>query len=344
MADLEQAWTRAASAIGGELELVSNTLVHAPHLVAEVGKNRLEAGITTSGNDIITWVSGEAIGAFGLRLLVSASESYPFAESFEFSSGNSEFDACLTTRTNDAPFARLWLDDEVQRAIAVTRDYHFIVADEAVSAWRHGQESDADNLIATLRAVVALGARGDRIRSEWHHLAAHIGGRIDDNTSRWRPDGALSISVTLAGTTAHVAGFFGALGKRRAGRGLFTRVRCERTTRSADQFVISDEAGRQALNPQLAGELQRCEVADDAVNQLYAVVAEAPERTGTRLDADMCERLIAARPEVIIAEEDQVTLFFLGFETDPVRVRAGVEIVAAMALDATAAGLAGPYR
>ena len=334
-------WHEAAEAVGGTVEDAG-----AGHLVAlRVDGCVFEAGTTTGGPNPMTWLASEAPGSAGLRLAVSQQDDFPFREAFAIDSGDPEFDDRFSIKTNDAPFARLWLDDEVRGGIAeASRDYHFLLERGRCRAWRFAEESQPEELANVLRALAKLSQRGQALRREWELLAEHLGGKLVARAGADKAEGTMSIHVKLPQVTVIVDAFYGALARKRAGRGLFTRVRCARRSLHRDRYAIHDADGRRALRPRLPVSLRPLTVDHAALSQRYRVECEDLERAAERLSEKLCDRIMDARPEIIIADPEHVTVFFLGYESDPERVCAGIEITESLAVDLTPEGLAGPYR
>lgn len=340
--ELHTHWEAAVRDIGGTVEHVRGGRL----IAVSVDDCVIEGGTTPTGHSVITWLAANAPGSSGLRLAVSERGNVPFREAFSITSGDPEFDERFSIKTNDAPFARLWLDDRVRECIAATgRDYHFLLENGHCRAWRFAEEDDPEHLTRVALALAALSSRGNSLQREWMRLADRIGGRLARDASTWRPDGAISIHVKLGHTTVVVDGFFGALGRRRPGRGLFTRVRCPRHSLDRDHYVVHDPRGRRALRPRLPAPLRPLAVDHEALaGRRYRIECEDPEAAGARFGGAAGDRIAAAGPEIIIGEPHQVTLFFLGFETDPDRVRAGIGVAESLAVEIKPHGLAGPYR
>ncbi|MEM9490913.1 MAG: hypothetical protein AAGC55_17325, partial [Myxococcota bacterium] len=302
------------------------------------------AGTTVVSGSEMTWLTSPAPFSAGLRLAVSHQESYPFREAFSIASGDSEFDQRFAIKTNDGPFARVWLDEHVRDCIAASDGYHFILEDGSCRAWRFCSGGGDDELARAMRALAALSERGRLLHREWLGLADRLGGKLIAAPAHATSGGAMVIHVKLAHATVAVAGFFGALGRRRPGRGVLTRVRCTRPTPSRDYYAIHDALGRRALRPRLPVPLHPLLIDHPAVADRYRIECQDPDLAAQRFDRRLCERIIAAQPEIIIGDPRQVTVFFLEFEVDVARMRAGVAIAESLAVDVRPQGLAGPYR
>jgi hypothetical protein len=314
-------------------------------LTATIDDNPVEAGITRAGTDVLTWIAAEAPYSVGLRLAVTPMARYPFKRAFRISTGHAELDRRFDTLTNDAPYARLWLEERVRELLASVRGYHFILEGGRCHAWRRGVETDGDNLFGVIQAVAALGNRGREIRRSWEWTCRSLGGRLLDGRRMCRSAGTVpSIEIESRGVYARIDGFLGCLGPRREGRGLFTRVRCRRVGGPRDHYLLEDRSGRKSLGPRLRVDARSVTDPGFGLPSVYRVRAQSPRALRGRIGRSLARKLRRARPEVVLADDHAVTLFFLGFETGPDRIRTGVEIAAELGVEAISMPSCGPYR
>lgn len=345
MTDRLQSWASAIEAVGGrELNEVRDSLVS-----VLVDDCRMQVGITGT----VVWLTADAPGTDGLRLAISESDSYPFRESFTVDTGDIAFDDVFAVKTNDAPFARLWLDDGVRAGISASREYHYLIENGRSQAWRFVDADSGsrsfdqcrhDRRVAVLRALGVFSRRGLGLDDEWRRLADHLGGRVVSSPISVHAGGGVSIRVGLSGETVEIDGFLGGLARRRRGRGLFTRIRCPRRTVTYDEYVILDDDGRRDVRPRPLVDTEPLRVGDGVFGERYDVECERPELVLARLDDDMRARVLTAGPEVIVAERSVVTVFFLGFEPDAERIREGIGIAHALAFEGAEPAVVGPYR
>lgn len=339
MAGARDVWAAAIEEAGGQVDDEANDYL----IRALLDGKYLEIGITNSS--AVTWLATDAPASTGLRLAVSPSDSYPFPDAFTIESGDAAFDEQLTIKTNDAPFARLWLDDDVRALMTAGRGYHFLLEKGHARAWRFaiGHSEEHVDRVSVVRALVALGNRGHLLQSEWSTLAGHLGAHVVSHIGP-RPNGVLSMRIQLAHETIDIDGFYGGLARRRLGSGLFTRVRCARRSDRRDQYVIHDAGGRRHLRPRLSVVLRPLRVEHGDFANRYQVECERPAQVVKRLDPDTCDSILAAGPAVIVAEPHQVTVIFLAYERSVERLRAGVSLARDLALEDVAGELASPYR
>lgn len=332
-------WAAAIQQVGGDVDDEASDFL----IRALIGGKYLEIGVTNSS--AVTWLATDAPGAVGLRLAVSPSDSYPFPDAFTIDSGDDGFDEQLTIKTDDAPFARLWLDPTVREFMSSARGYHFLLERGHARAWRFavGHADEHEYRVSVLRALLALGNRGRLLQTEWSDLASHLGGYVVTHPGP-KPAGVLSLQVQLAHETVDIDGFFGGLARRRLGSGLFTRVRCSRRSDHRDQYVIHDAEGRRQLRPRLSVDLRSLRIGHAEFAARYQIECERPGQLQKRLNAETCRRILAAGPAVIVAERHQLTVIFLSFERDPERLRAGIGLARDLALEDVRGELASPYR
>ena len=342
MMDMQRHWTSAIEEAGGAVDEHSSD----SRIIALIAGARLEIGTTGSSAQALTWLATDAPGSAGLRLAVSRSDSYPFREAFTIASGDRAFDDVFTIKTNDAPFARLWLDGHVREQLSAGPGYHFLLEDERTRAWRFASAEDEDHgdRVSVIRALTALGHRGRTLQREWSQLADQLGGRVIVHDPVIRADGALSIQVQLVHEIAEIDAFLGGLARRRPGRGLFTRVRCPRRGSHHDQYALHDASGRRHLRPRLTAETTAVRPESEALAARYQLECERPDLVHARLDDDLNQRLLAAAPSVVVAEPTQVTVMFLDLVLDAERLRAGIGLCERLALEDVERGLSSPYR
>lgn len=339
MAGARDVWAAALEEAGGQVDKEANDYL----IRALLDGKYLEIGITNSS--AVTWLATDAPASAGLRLSVSTSDSYPFPDAFAIDSGDPMFDERLSIKTNDAPFARVWLDSGVRQLLIAGRGYHFLLENGHARAWRFALGNSDEHLdrVSVIRALVALGNRGQLLQEEWSELASHLGAHVV-TPSGPRPNGVISMRVQLAHETIDIDGFYGGLARRRLGRGLFTRVRCARRSDRRDQYVLHDADGRRHLRPRLPVALRSLRLDHAAFSARYQVECEDSEQVDQRLNSDTCDRILSAGPAVIVAEPHQVTVIFLSFERDVERLRAGIVLARDLALENVAGELASPYR
>lgn len=309
----------------------------APHLWAVVGGTVVEAGLTTRG---VTWLTADAPGSGAWRCAISPLPDFPLAATFPMVVGEFGFGGALYVRTNDAPLARVWLDSFVRRRLRATHGFHFTVEDGVVRGFTALTDADPERLVGAVRAVAALANRGTRIRARWHDIANALGGSLRGNTA----GPSVSIDVPLSGAMLTIDAFAGGLAPRRPERGLFVRLQCQRRGMT-DWFAMSDAGGRSAFAPVLPEAASRILTGIGDIDGRYDLWATRPSRVAQRLVAPRAEQaLAAARPQVVFADARSLTIFFLGFEVAPRRLRAAVDLAEELVAGEGATGLLGPYR
>lgn len=341
---LFQVWQRTAQQLGGHFQppvgpwynrgsmnitaTVSGTSVLVDHYTVNTGKSsvtytRIRANAEGAGKlsikiykEHIFSTLGKALGFQDVQL------------------GDPSFDPIFMVKANDEELARIWIHAEVRRLIAGALPYHFTLKDGAVTTIRVRIEDNPELLEAAVRATAELASAGKALLRRWRAVAAEVGGTLMQASSAWQVD-ASSLTMESRGVPVEIDTLRTEAREVLDEPRLFTRVRGRLPKAESELFgVFSQNLPRRfarlspalPANPQIVGR--------------YQIVGQDVEKTKQRLTASICSRILKLMPYALTVEDQHVSLFFLGMETDPARLRMAAELVGELAAPPTR----GPYR
>lgn len=236
--------------------------------------------------------------------------------------------------TNDEGLALAWLNRTVVERLLRAARYEVAVKGSRITARQPVLDPDADQLVAAVRAVVAL-ARAERdLLWRIRHLGRDLRGTVSGSGTVWKPDGGTVISISRGSQTTRIDLVRRAQAGGR-GAGLVTRVTIDLATTDCERFSITTHLFRR--DPKGLEEVLDIE---QGLTEHYWVFSSEPEHTARRLSPALCQEISRLGPERIEADDREITVLLPGIQLDKPRLELGIEVTQRLG----ACEASGPYR
>ncbi|MFO0756473.1 MAG: hypothetical protein U0359_08280 [Byssovorax sp.] len=255
----------------------------------------------------------------------------------DIDTGDRAFDDVFIVKSNDEGLARLWLDDrKLRETLTEARPYSLTLENRAVTSTKVGIDDDPRRLITAIRAVAQCAARGAKLGKRWRKLAAKLGGEVSRGELSWPGDQDAAIALELRGMRVTVAIDRRSLPGKTARIG--TRVSAERGVSLGDRFML--ERTCDLARKDKGGPAQPADPFGDPAFASAYTLTLGDARAARRLGEEQRRTLLAVKPALVSAGEQDVSVIFEGALFNDKTLTAAMELAADLSANASE----GPYR
>jgi hypothetical protein len=341
-------WREAAVAADGHIKLRTDTASTKVTLEATVRDVAISGqGRTSPYSSARDWtlLEAKAPGTSHLRLKIEPGTpgekrlSWSLRNTFV---GDKRFDNRFVVLANDPCFADSWLSDELRDVMRSAKKYRFTLSSGRAVARRDGFESEHKMLTRAMNALALLARSGRVLRRDWAHVAAVLGGDVDVPSVEHALDDAWTYSVTHNRARIAIAPQYGAIGRKRRHKRLYTRLRSERVAHTADCYMIYADAYAKTARPRMWKSLRTLE--GDGYIPGYTIECQSVDRMSPRIEAQLPEMLHGSEAALVRADRDAIAVYLPGMVTDVDQLRPAIALVARLAIELEPGGAVGPYR
>lgn len=341
-------WREAAVDADGHIKLETQTASTKVTLQATVRDVHIDGqGRTSPYSDARDWslLEAKAPGTAHLRLEIEPGKpgekrlSWSLRNTFV---GDRRFDNRFVVLANDPCFAASWLSEELRDLMRSAKKYRFTLSSGRAVARRDGFESDHVMLTRAMNALALLADNGRRLRRDWAHVASVLGGDVDVPSIDAPLDDGWGYSITHNKARIAVAPHYGAIGRKRRHKRLYTRMRCERVAHTADCYMIYADAHAATARPRMWKSLRTLEQAAAVAG--YTIECQSVDRMTERLDEHIPEMLHDSETALVRADRNAIAAYLPGMVTDADKLRPAIALIARLAIELDPGGAVGPYR
>ncbi len=330
VSETDRVWEEAAEELEGELVLGDRHWYGRDPRVLYATVDRIQVKVdhysvrSNNTSTTFTRMVANARGPAGLELQVYRTTALSgIAKALGFqdvATGDRAFDDLFIVKANKPALVDPWLNSTVRKRIAKAEEYEYALKEGKAIATRTGLEASVSNLVDAVRATAAFADGRQRVLKIWKRIADDLeGGEVRKVKRGW-----LRLEGALKGVVIH-------MGTRLFEGEHYTYVRAQTVGAMRTCFSLGYAQGLsdQQLPPAQLDCLTGAELrTNDA------------EGVGRRLDAATLSLLDTLEPDLVDADEKQVTVSALGVVTGSRTLRTMLELATSLA----AAEGRGPYR